>query len=88
MTDTTPAAELRAAAQRLRDVAPQIEGPLAGLADPVADWLESDALTVDAVAKHRPDAVIEGENAHWLAPALAVARQINGTATTIEETDR
>jgi hypothetical protein len=53
--------------------------PGVGLA--LADWLKSTALTVDAVAKHRPDAVIEDENAHWLVPALAVARQILGTET-------
>src|SRR5690606_20163502 len=35
------AAELQQAADTLRDAAPDITGRLAGLADPVADWLEA-----------------------------------------------
>ncbi|GAA2946345.1 MULTISPECIES: hypothetical protein [Streptomyces] len=67
MTTKTPAAELRAAVVRLRDVAPQITGPLAGLADPVAEWLEwqAEALTDGRIAVP--------------APALTVARRILGT---------
>ncbi|WP_327436123.1 hypothetical protein OG279_26150 [Streptomyces sp. NBC_01201] len=46
--------------------------PSVGLA--LADWLESTALTVDAVAeKLQPDPA-----AHWIAPALAVARRVLG----------
>ncbi|MGX1840533.1 hypothetical protein [Streptomyces diastaticus] len=48
MSDTLPAGTLRAAAVRLRDVAPQITGPLAGLADPVAAWLEAAARDYEA----------------------------------------
>ncbi|MFE6126662.1 hypothetical protein ACFQ6Q_00095 [Streptomyces sp. NPDC056437] len=49
--------------------------PGVGLA--LADWLESTARTVEAVAeKYEPD-----PGAHWLAPALAVARQILGAAS-------
>jgi hypothetical protein len=136
MTDTTPAAELLAAAEKLRSLAtavptedwgtrpwhveecsdtdtmescpcivaqgeykefdqPQIPPvqyvadaetrehaeyiaamhPGVGLA--LADWLENMARTVDAVAdKYEPD-----PGSHWLAPALAVARQVLGTTT-------
>lgn len=40
---------LREAARTLRDVAPQINGPLQGLADPVAEWLEYHAAMRDAL---------------------------------------
>lgn len=49
--------------------------PGVGLA--LADLLESTAATIDAVRKKHVDAA--PEDAHWIAPALAVARQINGT---------
>lgn len=65
---TTLADELRTAATTLRDVAPGITGPLAGLADPVADWL--DTAAANAAALTWPNDFIER--------ALAVARAING----------
>jgi hypothetical protein len=75
---TTPADELRTAAQRLRDVAPDITGPLTGLADPVADWLEATAADVARIEAQYRDR-LAGES---MAPhALAVARAINGTAS-------
>lgn len=64
----TPADELRAAAERLRAVAPQITGHLAGLADPVADWLDYEANLMGPGSERR------GRTHH----ALAVARAING----------
>jgi hypothetical protein len=87
MTDLTPAAALRAAATALRDVAPDITGPLAGLADPVADWLDAAAhahdATVRAAASVWPDPHETAERDAWVAkqtdqPALTVARQILG----------
>ena len=36
-------AELQQAAEALRWVAPSVTGPLAGLADPVAEWLDEAA---------------------------------------------
>ena len=95
MTET-PADEYRQAAAELRDVAPMIDGPLAGLADPVADWL-------DQAAKHH-DATVIGAASVWQRPdeaayrdafvtkqtdraALAVARQILGTTTRQPETE-
>lgn len=59
--------ELRTAATTLRDLAPGITGPLAGLADPVAAWLEVEAFRVSRNG--------QGPNAHH---ALTVARAING----------
>ncbi|MEV6696266.1 hypothetical protein AB0M68_03760 [Streptomyces sp. NPDC051453] len=70
----TPAEELRAAAQTLRDVAPEITGRLAGLADPVADWLDTAA---DYADRWPPD---HQANSPFRRDALAVARTINGTA--------
>jgi hypothetical protein len=49
-------------------------GPTVGLA--LADWLDYVAELTDSVAKHRADAATP--DAPWLAPALAVARAING----------
>ncbi|TPM76469.1 hypothetical protein FKO01_63850 [Mesorhizobium sp. B2-3-3] len=89
MTET-PADEYRQAAAELRDLAPMIDGPLAGLADPVADWL-------DQAAKHH-DATVIGAASVWRRPdeaayrdafvtkhtdraALAVARQLLGATT-------
>ncbi|MEV1097466.1 hypothetical protein AB0I87_18590 [Streptomyces sp. NPDC049952] len=95
MTET-PADEYRQAAAELRDVAPLIDGPLAGLADPVADWL-------DQAAKHH-EATVIGAASVWQRPdeaayrdafvtkhtdraALAVARQVLGTTTGQPETE-
>ncbi|MEU0831261.1 hypothetical protein [Streptomyces sp. NPDC005969] len=78
---TTPADELRAAADRLApesDEQSTLTGDYPDLDACYAHLLRNTALTVDTVAKYRPDAI--NENAHWLAPALAAARQINGTA--------
>lgn len=122
MTDTTPAAELRAAATKLRALAskatsgicpdwiysavrhvarncnmdcshdehqgwdqpewdryedsPYIAamGPAVGLA--LADWLDGTAATIEAVLRKHEDAATE--TSHWVAPALAVARALNG----------
>lgn len=71
----TPADELRAAAQTLRDVAPQITGPLAGLADPVANWLDYHAAMTD-----RLNALVDGAPDHIDHPALAVARAVLGSS--------
>ncbi|MFE9432381.1 hypothetical protein ACFYNA_15485 [Streptomyces sp. NPDC006640] len=70
---STPADELRTAAQRLRDVAPDITGPLAGLADPVADWLDAEAQRLTTTA-HPDWQEVCSPN------AVTVARQILGTA--------
>ncbi|WP_371793046.1 hypothetical protein OG285_32470 [Streptomyces sp. NBC_01471] len=87
MTDLTPAAALRAAATALQDVAPDITGPLAGLADPVADWLDAAAHAHDAMAKGAasvwPEPHEAAERDAWVAkqtdqPALTVARTILG----------
>ncbi|MGW4825021.1 hypothetical protein ACWEP4_40465 [Streptomyces sp. NPDC004227] len=73
----TPADELRAAAEKLRETAPDITGRLAGLADPVAEWLEHEAelaKTAHLWAERESCAWCgEPANAH----ALAVARAIN-----------
>ncbi|MFD9763217.1 hypothetical protein ACFWXI_06690 [[Kitasatospora] papulosa] len=76
-TPTNPAALLREAADRLRDVAPQISGPLAGLADPVADWLEAEAAA-PITAQHSTRCV--DPQCTTLA-ALTVARRVLGTTT-------
>ncbi|WP_329114531.1 hypothetical protein [Streptomyces sp. NBC_01353] len=68
------AAELQQAADRLRDLAPQIDGPLAGLADPVADWLDETANALSWLAPFRDH---EPGYAMWNV-ASAVARQILG----------
>ncbi|MFJ3043648.1 hypothetical protein [Streptomyces tendae] len=69
------AAELQKAADTLRDVAPDITGPLAGLADPVADWLEATANALSWLAPFR-----EHEPGYPLwETASNVARTINGT---------
>jgi len=61
-----PAGEMHAAAQALRDVAPGLTGPLAGLADPVAAWL--DACADDPASASQ-------------SAGLRVARIVNGTPT-------
>jgi len=63
------ATTLRAATKQLRDVAPQITGPLAGLADPVADWLDSWTAT-----DIREDGPMPEDFRH----ALAIARTVLG----------
>lgn len=47
-----------------------------GVGMALADWLESTAATVEAVTRKHADAA--PTDAHWLAPALAVAQQILG----------
>lgn len=49
-------------------------GPTVGLA--LADWLDSTAATIEAVLRKHEDAA--DETSHWVAPALAVARALNG----------
>jgi hypothetical protein len=74
---TTPADELRAAADRLApepETPPTLTGEHPDLDACYAELLRSTARTVEAVLRHRPDAI--DETAHWLAPALAVARQL------------
>jgi hypothetical protein len=75
---TSPVAELRAAATQLRDVAPQIDGPLAGLADPVAEWLdlEADVMEARIALAGSAEYAVDLRGDH----SLAVARQILGTA--------
>lgn len=114
MTDTTPAAELRAAATKLRRLtadfgtpsesfliddrdpevlvsptgavfarayAPVIADYMAamgpGVGAALADWLDGTAATIEAVVRKHEDAA--SETSHWVAPALAVARQILGS---------
>ncbi|MFB7421599.1 hypothetical protein ACFC1L_44440 [Streptomyces sp. NPDC056210] len=75
-TTWATAAELQQAADRLRDAAPQIDGPLAGLANPVADWLDETANTLAWLAPYREH---EPGYRMWQT-ATAVARAINGDA--------
>ncbi|MGW1246957.1 hypothetical protein [Streptomyces sp. NPDC002535] len=75
-TTWASATELQQAADRLRDAAPQIDGPLAGLADPVADWLDE---TANALAWLAPFREHEPGHRMWQT-ATAVARAINGDA--------
>src|SRR5690606_531961 len=70
--------ELQQAADTLRDAAPEITGRLAGLADPVADWLEAPAT---ALARRAPCREHEPGYPLW-ATATAVARRINGSHPT------
>jgi hypothetical protein len=74
----TPTEELRTAATRLRDIAPEITGHLAGLADPVAAWLD---LEADVIAAREAD-FPGGEWAVDLGGdcALAVAHAVLGGA--------
>jgi hypothetical protein len=69
------AVELQQAADTLRDVAPQIEGRLAGLADPVADWLDETANALSWLAPYRDN---EPGYGMW-ETAMVVARKILGT---------
>jgi hypothetical protein len=50
--------------------------PVLGAA--LAEWLDGTAATVEAVSRKIPEGADERD--HWLAPALAVARAVNGTA--------
>ena len=75
---STPADELRAAADRISPDAAEVPDLAAEYPDldaAYAHLLRNTAETVDAVLRHRPDAL--DVNAHWLAPALAAARLIN-----------
>jgi hypothetical protein len=63
------ALELAAAARTLRDIAPELRGPLAGLADPFAELFEERA----AVAAHDPGGFGTGIDG----VALTAARRIN-----------
>lgn len=76
-TTWATAAELQQAADRLRDIAPQIDGPLTGLADPVADWLDETANTLAWLAPYREH---EPGFRMWQT-AILVARQILGEDT-------
>lgn len=76
----TIAEELFTAADKIApepETPPTLTGEYPDLDACYAEILRSTARTVEAVLRHRPDAL--DENAHWLAPALAAARQINGT---------
>lgn len=48
-----------------------------GVGAALADWLDSTAATIDAVTRKHEEAA--SETAHWVAPALAVVRQINAS---------
>lgn len=75
----TPAEELLTAADKLSpetDQPPTLTGEYPNLDACYAELLRSTARTVEAVTRHRPDAL--DVTAHWLAPALAAARAING----------
>jgi hypothetical protein len=62
---------LKRAVLRLRGIAPDVAGPLAGLANPVADWLEHE------ITRYDPEAGIqETDGSHRV--ALAVARAVLG----------
>lgn len=74
---TWPAAlPLQQAADTLRSVAPEITGPLAWLADPVADWLDETANALAWLAPFRDN---EPGYGMWEA-ASRVAAAVNGTA--------
>lgn len=63
----------RAAAIRLREVAPDIDGPLKGLADPVAEWLDHQAEAYD-----RLHMMVDGMPENLGHPAFRVAHTILG----------
>lgn len=75
-TTWASATELQQAADQLRACAPQIDGPLAGLADPVADWLDE---TANALAWLAPFREHEPGHRMWQT-ATHVARAILGDA--------
>jgi hypothetical protein len=64
--------EMRTAAQTLRDVAPDLTGSLAGLADPVAEWLDVCAGYAEKWYDGAPTSPFQ-------AAGLRVARIVNGT---------
>jgi len=75
---TTAADELRAAADKLApetETPPTLTGEYPDLDACYAHLLRTTAETCDAVTRHGLDL---DEAAHWLAPALAAARKING----------
>jgi hypothetical protein len=74
---TWPAAlPLQQAADTLRATAPDITGPLAWLADPVADWLDETANALAWLAPFRDN---EPGYGMW-ETASRVAAAVNGTA--------
>lgn len=78
MTASTPADELRAAADKLAPESvtpPTLTGEYPDLDACYAHLLRVTANTYDAANRGRPGAV--DETAYWLAPALAAARRIN-----------
>jgi hypothetical protein len=75
---TTPADELRTAADTLApepDQPPTLTGDYPDVDACYAHLLRTTAETCDAVTRH---GLTLDEHAHWLAPALAAARKING----------
>ncbi|MFJ9101350.1 hypothetical protein ACIRJM_23115 [Streptomyces sp. NPDC102405] len=75
---STPADELRAAADKLApvpEVRPTLVGEYPDLDACYAQLLRDTAETVDAVVRH---GLAVDEHAHWLQAALAAARKING----------
>lgn len=82
MTDPSPAALLRDAAEEVRQWAtdatsdPWAPGAAARFGPELAAWLEYTAGVAEAVTRKYPDVLTP--DAEWLAPALAVARQIRG----------
>jgi len=75
---TTPADELKAAADKLApepSQPPKLTDDYPDLEACYAHLLRTTAETCDAVTRHGLDL---DESAHWLAPALAAARKING----------
>lgn len=59
--------------------APYIAAMHPGVGLALADWLDGTAATIEAVTRKHGDAAHEGS--HWVAPALAVAREINRAAS-------
>lgn len=75
---TTPADELRAAADKVApepETRPALTGEYPDLDACYAQIFRDTATACDAVTRH---GVTPDENALWLAPALAAARAING----------
>lgn len=80
---TTVADELRAAADRLApqpQTPPTLTGDYPDLDACYAQLLRNTAETIDAVLRH---GLSVDESAHWLAPALAAARQINAASSAV-----
>ncbi|KUJ65417.1 hypothetical protein [Streptosporangium amethystogenes] len=72
MTQTSPADELRAAAEGFRLIEDDLPGWLRPLGEPLAQWLEAEAERIQ-IAAH------PSRHETYAAPALAVARAINGS---------